>query len=244
MVITRRLMLVGVVVCACAHKPAAETVPPPQTPPPVRQQRVAVETVTVRDPDAERRAGRLEIKLLERDAQLADLQSRLDDTRQEVVRAMAKLQTLASRAEAASGMAEAEVSLRTLSTGGQQSAPEAAQVTRLLQESSAEFEKQNYAGALYLANQAKTLASAARGRLAATDRGAPVAGETPFALPVGLKTSSRGNVREGPGTSFKVAFAAEAGLGLTGYSYVDEWIRVVDDNGRSGWIIRSLVVRQ
>jgi hypothetical protein len=240
MPISLRLVSVGLVICACSHKPA-ETVAPPQAAPPQQQRRA--QTVTVRDPDTEKRASRLEIRLLERDAQLADLQSRLDDARQEVVRAMAKLQTLASRAEAASGMAEAEVALRTLSTGGQQSPPEAAQVSRLLQQSSAEFEKENYGGALYLANQAKTLANAARGRLAATDRGAPVAGETPFALPVGLKTISRGNVREGPGTSFKVVFAADGGLGLTGYSYVDEWIRVVDDNGRSGWIIRSLVAR-
>jgi hypothetical protein len=240
MTISFRIVSVGLVVCACAHKPAAETVPPKT--PPVRQ-RAAVETVTVRDPETERRAGRLEIRLLERDAQLADLQSRLDDARQEVVRAMAKLQTLASRAEAASGIAEAEVALRTLGEGGQQSAPETAQVSRLLAQSSAEFEKENYGGALYLANQAKTLASTARGRIAGADRGAPVSGETPFAVPVGLKTVNRGNVREGPGTSFKVTFAAEAGLALTGYSYVDEWIRVVDETGRSGWIFRNLVAR-
>ena len=40
------------------------------------------------------------------------------------------------------------------------SAPEAVQARRLLQESSAEFGKENYGGALYLANQAKALAAA------------------------------------------------------------------------------------
>src|SRR5262249_45341110 len=157
---------------------------------------------------------------------------RLEDARQEVVRAMAKLQTIASRAEAASGMAEAEVAVRSLKEG-QPAAPEIGQVSQLLDQSSNEFNKQNYGGALYLANQAKTLATAGRGRLSGDNRGAPRTGETAFVIPVGLKATSRGNVREGPGTTFKVAFAAESGLTLIGYSYVDEWIRVTDDNGRT-----------
>jgi hypothetical protein len=205
--------------------------------------RAAVETVTVRDPDIERRIARLELRMMERDQQLADLQSRLEDARQEVVRAMAKLQTIASRAEAASGMAEAEVAVRSLKEG-QPSAPEVSQVTRLLEQSSNEFNKQNYGGALYLANQAKTLATAGRGRLSGDNRGVPRPGETAFAVPVDLKATSRGNVREGPGTTFKVSFAAESGLSLTGYSYVEEWIRVTDESGRTGWIFRNLVGRR
>ncbi|MND08722.1 hypothetical protein D3C83_315470 [compost metagenome] len=48
-------------------------------------------------------------------------------------------------------------------------------------------------------------------------------------------------MREGPGTTFRVVFAGESGQTLTGYSYVDEWIRVTDESGRSGWIFRNLV---
>jgi hypothetical protein len=202
-----------------------------------------VETVTVRDPDVDRRIARLELRLLERDAQLADLESRLEDARQEVVRAMAKLQTVASRAEAASGMAEAEVALQALRSAPQ-SAAEVSKVSQLLEQSSTEFNDQNYGGALYLANQAKILAGAGRSRLSSDDRGAPRPGETPFALPIALKTVSRGNVREGPGTNFRIAYAAETGLALTGYSHVDEWIRVTDESGRSGWIFRNLVARR
>ena len=194
--------------------------------------------------DLERRIARLELSLMEKEAQVDELQSRLDDTRQEVVRAMAKLQTLASRAEAASGIAEAEVALQTLKAApGQPATPEAAQATRLLKESSAEFDKQNYGGALYLANQAKTLAGAARGRLSAGERGAQRPGETAFALPIRLVAAGRGNVRAGPGTGSRIEFAVETGDALIGYSYVDEWIRIGDDNGRGGWIFRSLVAR-
>src|SRR5690348_789479 len=108
----RYSILLSALVAGCAGHPAAEgqakKVKPGKT------TKVAVETVTVRDPDTERRLSRLELRLMERDAQIADLQTRLDDARQEVVRAMAKLQTIASRAEAASGIAEAEVAVRAL----------------------------------------------------------------------------------------------------------------------------------
>ncbi|MBI4501898.1 MAG: hypothetical protein HY700_12160 [Gemmatimonadetes bacterium] len=240
------LVLILLVSACSPGKPVTEPAPAPLPLPPTPVAGPAVvETVTVRDPDVDRRIGRLELRLLERDAQLEDLQLRLADARQEVVRAMAKLQTLATRAEAASGMAEAEVALQTLKSGaGQQSTPEAEQAGGLLEQSSAEFNKQNYGGALYLANQAKTLATAGRGRLSPDERGASRPGETAFAVPVKLKSIGRGNVREGPGTTFKVAFAAEPGLLLTGYSYVDEWIRVTDDSGRDGWIFRNLVSKR
>ncbi len=195
--------------------------------------------------DLDRRIARLELSLLEKEAQVEELQIRLEETRQEVVRAMAKLQTLASRAEAASAIAEAEVSLQPLKAApGHPAMPEANQATRLLRESSSEFDKENYGGALYLANQAKTLASAARGRLSADERGAQRPGETAFALPVRLKAAGRGNVRAAPGTAARIEFAVEPGDTLIGYSYVDEWIRIGADDGRSGWIFRALVARQ
>src|SRR2546422_7140588 len=103
----------------------------------------------VRDTALEQRAARLELKVLEQEAQVDELQSRLDDARREVVRAMAKLQSLATRAEAASGMAEGEIALEALrsangSGGGSSAAsPELAQGTQLLQLATAEFDKQN-----------------------------------------------------------------------------------------------------
>jgi uncharacterized coiled-coil protein SlyX len=195
--------------------------------------------------DLEKRIARLELNLMDREAQVDELQIRLEETRQEVVRAMAKLQTLASRAEAASAIAEAEVALQPIKAApGQSAPPEATQASRLLRESSAEFDKENYGGALYLANQAKTLAGAAQGRLSAGERGPQRPGETAFALPIPLKASGRGNVRAGPGTGARIEFAVQAGDDLIGYSYVDEWIRIGAEDGRSGWIFRSLVARR
>ncbi|MGZ8397657.1 MAG: SH3 domain-containing protein [Gemmatimonadales bacterium] len=231
------LLLSGtLLLTACAAKQAETKVPARPAPRPARPGASPAEL--------ERRIARLELSLMEKEAQVEDLQTRLDNTRQEVVRAMAKLQTLATRAEAASGIAEAEVALQTLRTApGQQATPEGTQAARLLNESSAEFDKANYGGALYLANQAKTLAGAARDRLSAGERGAQRSGETAFALPIRLVAAGRGNVRAGPGTGSRIQFGVEPGDALIGYSYVDEWIRIGDDSGRGGWIFRSLVAR-
>jgi TolA-binding protein len=194
--------------------------------------------VTVRDPALERRIAELELRLLEREAQVEELQARLEDTRGEVVRTMGKVQTVASRAEAASGMAEAEVALQSLKATAGQHAPEVAQATALVRQSSAEFNKQNYGGALYLAGQAKALAGGARGRMGSGTSSASRTGETSFAVPLRLKATGRGNVRQGPGTTFSVVFSLEAGALLTGHSYVGDRVRVTDDSGPSGWIFR------
>jgi uncharacterized coiled-coil protein SlyX len=231
------ILAVVLTVQACAQ---AKPDPAPKPAPPKR-----AAATTVSGTEVDRRIARLELRLMEKEAQVEDLQSRLDATRQEVVRAMAKLQSLATRAEAASGIAEAELALQSLRTApGQPTAPEAAQARRLLQESSAEFGKENYGGALYLANQAKTLAAAGRGRLTGGERVTERPGETPFGLPIALKAVSGGNVREGPGLGSKVVFAVQPGDSLTGYSYIDEWIRINDEAGRGGWIFRSLVARR
>jgi hypothetical protein len=207
-----------------------------------RQARAAEATRAEQD----RRLARLELAVLEKNAQVEELQARLDEAREEVVRAMAKLQTLASRAEAASGMAEAEVALQPIRAGrtSQQNAPEAAQASRLLREASAEFNQENYGGALYLANQAKSLAAAGTGRLYARERSADRPGEKPFAVPIPLKAVSSGNVRGAPGTSAAIAFEVKGGDHLTGYSYVEDWIRISDEMGRGGWIFRKLIGRR
>jgi Bacterial SH3 domain len=218
--------------------------PPALAPVPEPAAQVAVDTVKVRDPEQDQQVARLQMQVYEKEAQLEELQARLDDARRDVVRAMAKLQTLASRAEAASGMAEAELAVQALgaASGGQGSA-EVAQGARLLEQSTTEFNKQNFGGALYLANEAKNAARQGKSRLATIDR-TTRPGEVPLAVPVRLQAQGRCNVREGPGTRFAVQFTLESGAVLTGYAYADDWVRVRDETGRTGWVFQSLVNRR
>jgi hypothetical protein len=233
------LLSVSPAVSGCAGK-QVETAPPPTT----AARRQARATAAARA-EQDRKLARLELTLLEKNAQVEELQARLDQAREEVVRAMAKLQTLASRAEAASGMAEAEVALQPLrGRSTQQMAPEAGQANRLLREASSEFNQENYGGALYLANQAKALAAAGTGRLSSREHSADRPGEMSFAVPIPLKAVGSGNVREAPGTSAPIAFAVEGGDSLTGYSYLEDWVRISDEMGRGGWIYRKLISRR
>ncbi|HEV2670914.1 MAG TPA: SH3 domain-containing protein [Gemmatimonadales bacterium] len=235
------LILAALLGAACRN-------PHPGIAPPVHTTRDS--SRVVRDTALESRAARLELRVLEQDAQVEELQTRLDDARREVVRAMAKLQSLATRAEAASGMAEAEIALQALriptaSGGGSAAAPpELTQGTQLLQLATVEFDRQNYGGALYLANEAKNAAAAGQGRLVSDDRVKPRAGEVPFALPLHLQTTGRANVREGPGSNFRVSYTLDAGVELTAYSYVDQWVRVNDQTNRPGWIHQNLIGRR
>ena len=230
---------VSLLLGACAHRaPAPGSPPAPDARAPAPTAR---ETVTVRDAALDRRVGILELRLLAKDAQIEALTRQLDDARQEVVRAMAKLRTLATRAEAASGMAEAEIAVQTLRGNAQHAMPELDQAEHLLQMSSAEFNDENYGGALYLANQAKGAARVGEDRLAGAQQLAARPGEVPFAVPIPLKVTTPTNVREGPGTSFPVLFTLAAGALVVGHSYADDWVRIADDGGRVGWVAGNLV---
>jgi uncharacterized protein YgiM (DUF1202 family) len=199
------------------------------------------ETVTVRDPDLEREAARLRMSLLERSAQLAQTGQRLDEATVELVRAMARLRSLATRAEAASAIAEAEVTVQQLRGGaGGQLPPEARQAESALRSASAAFDAENYGGAVYLATQAKRVATAGRGRLA-KGGAAPSAGERAFAVPVPMTTTQRANLRTAPSASAALVATVPAGTALTAYAWVQDWIRVTMVDGRGAWVHQALV---
>ena len=224
--------------------------PPPETAPPpvvlhdtVYVDRVVteVDTVTITDPELRTRLSQMEADLLASEARMQVLQEQVAEARREVVRTMARSQTVASRAEAASGIAEAELAVRTLRSTARGVPLEAAQLDQMLEESNSEFKKANYAGALYLASQARTIAAEATDRSRRAQAADMRPGETPFVAPLRLRTTTRANVREGPSTRFRVLLTLEPDTPVVGTSYVEGWVRIMDADGRSGWIARSLV---
>jgi len=214
--------------------------PAREEPPPSTQAAVEPQTQIVRDPELERQVRQLEIQLMERDALIESLNARLEQALQEVVGTMRKLRSLATRAEAASAMAEADVALQSIGNAGRDS-PELKQAFRLMQQSSGEFKRNNFGGALYLANRARAVARQP-GLGGGVGKLRP--GEVAFAGPVKLRASARANVRLGPSMNFPVSFSADSGSALSGLSYLGEWIRVTNDAGKEGWIFVSLVDRR
>jgi hypothetical protein len=230
-------------VTACASTPPPETAPPPVTVvhDTVYVEQVITRTDTVADPETRARLSQMEAELLAAEARIQILEEQVAEAQREVVRTMARSQTVASRAEAASGIAEAELAIRTLRAAARGNAPEATKADGLLEQSNEEFQKDNFAGALYLASQARTVAAqgADRVRRAQADDLRP--GETPFAVPLRMRTTTRSNVRDGPSTRFRILVTLDADTPVVGTSYVEGWVRITDDQGRSGWIARSLV---
>ncbi len=238
----------GVSLAACAAgAPPATPAPAPDSvvvvapaiaPVEVRTEKVRAEP----DPALERRIATFQLQLLERAAQVDDLQRRLDAARQDVVRAMARLQTLASRAEAASAMAEAEVALEPVTRAVRdEEMPEVAQARHLLVLSTTEFTNENYGGALYLASLARNVARAGEVRLTSGEQRDRQPGEAVFALPLALETAQRSNVRTGPGLAFGVLVTLDPRTPVVGHSYVAQWVRITFDQGRDGWIFHSLI---
>ena len=231
----------GVSLAACAGGTPPAT--PPATPAP--EIVVVVDTVEVPaepDPELEQRVATLQLQLFEGAAQVADLQRELEAARQEVVRTMARSQTLASRAEAASAMAEAEIGVQAVSeAAGDEEVAEAVQARQLLALSTTEFADENYGGAHYLASQARRVARAGEYRLTSGEQGDRQPSERLFALPVPLETVRRSNVRTGPGLGFRVLVTLDPMTPVVGHSYTEQWVRITDDEGRDGWIFHDLV---
>jgi hypothetical protein len=239
------LVVAGALACAgagaCAPTPPPDTAPEPEIV-------VLVDTVFVEasgDRELTQRAARLQTQLMDRDAQIAALEGRLALATEEAVRTMAKLRTLATRAEAASALAEVEIAIEALrSESGGSNSPTVTRAAELLAQSTAEFEAENYGGSVYLSTDAKMLARAAR---AGTTEGLTndlLPNEEPFRLPIEMETVTRSNVRKGPSLRHGVLFTLDPNTTLVGYSYTDQWVRISSPDGRTGWIFYDLVRRR
>lgn len=138
--------------------PVASPVPADHPPAPKRKKAPAPPKRLVMTPEMDERLAKPLLSLLEREAQIQNLEKKLDDAIQETVRSKAKLASQESRAEAASNLAEAEVGLKTLkdSIKGLDKRPDYAYLAQLMKTSTEELKKENYGGSLYLTNQIKT----------------------------------------------------------------------------------------
>ncbi len=145
-------------VAVAAPEPVPEPPPEPPKPEPKRKKAPAPPKRFVMTPEMDERLAKPLLLLLEREAQIQQLDKKLDEAIQETVRSKAKLVSQESRAEAATNLAEVEVALKTLkgSIKGMEKQPEYLRMAQLMQTSTEELRKENYGGSLYLTNQIKT----------------------------------------------------------------------------------------
>ncbi len=189
----------------------------------------------------------LQMKLLERNAELMRLNEERNDAVQEVVRTKSKLRGIESRAEAASSLAEVEIAMKQVKSvaarAQQDPGPAIRKAEQLLAMGATEFEKNNYGGTIYLATQAKSLIGTRREQIGGV-KPSLQPDEVPFAFPIDLRTLTRSNVRGGPGLSFGILRTLPTKAPLIGLSYKDDWVRVRLDDGRDGWVHYTLLDNQ
>jgi hypothetical protein len=187
--------------------------------------------------------ARLQTLLAEKDAQVQRLRRKLDDTIQEAVRTKSKLRSQENKADAVSGFAEAETAMKML----KESMPDAdkrseiTQANALMKMGMDELKRENYNGTLYVTNQVKAILKDIQDNTQGRDKVAPVDGEVLFALPLSLKITTSGKVRERPAADSAVAWSVERGTSPIALSYKGPWIRVKGEGDRLGWMFYNLV---
>jgi inhibitor of growth (ING)-like protein len=187
--------------------------------------------------------ARLQTLLSEKDAQVQKLRRKLDDTIQEAVRTKSKLRSQENKADAVSSLAEAETAMKTL----KESMPDAdkrseiTQANVLMKMGMDELKKENYSGTLYVTNQVKTILKDIQDNTQGRDKISPVDGEVLFALPLSLRLTASGKVRERPAADSAVAWSVERGTSPIALSYKGPWIRVKGEGDRLGWMFYNVV---
>jgi inhibitor of growth (ING)-like protein len=187
--------------------------------------------------------ARLQTLLSEKDAQVQKLRRKLDDTIQEAVRTKSKLRSQENKADAVSGLAEAETAMKTL----KESMPDAdkrselTQANALMKMGMDELKRENYNGTLYVTNQVKVILKDIQNNTQGHDKIAPVDGEVLFALPLSLKITTSGKVRERPAADSAVVWSVERGTSPIALSYKGPWIRVKGEGDRLGWVFYNVV---
>jgi hypothetical protein len=191
----------------------------------------------------ETRSARLQLLLLEKEAQIKELRHRVDDAILEVVRAKAKLRSLESKAEAASTMAEAEIELKSLkgADAGPERHPAFHQADELLRMATVEFKKENFGGALYLSTQAKGQIKEGEELQKSRDKNVLVGGEVLFTLPIPLRVVEPVKLRGTPAQDAKVLAGLEKSALVLGVSHKADWIRIKAEDGQTGWIFFNQV---
>lgn len=194
----------------------------------------------------------LNMKVLEYEAAIFDLQDRFSILQQrldaaiiEVVRTKARLRSFESKAEAASTIAEAEIAVNALKKGLASSdagvKEEVGTAEYLLKMSVREFNGRNYGGALYLANQSKGQVRTFELRRRGGAEKARVQDEKRFAMPLHLKVLANSNLRNGPGLENDVVGKLDKDALVTGLAYSGRWVRVKTAQGVTGWLFHPLV---
>jgi uncharacterized protein YgiM (DUF1202 family) len=193
---------------------------------------------------------RLQKLLGEKDAFIRNQQVRqqdqaktLQETSSQAAHAQIKLRRLATRPAAASTIAEAEIAMESLKSSPVSDAERLLQTQgqRLLAAAAASYAEDNYAAAMDYAAQAREFIDmVSNGRMRKASDQLFVSLQTP----IPLRAAVNSNLRQKPGLKAAVLGILKKDSPMTAEGYQGDWLQVQTADGRSGWVLNTLVEAQ
>ncbi|MEO8508893.1 MAG: SH3 domain-containing protein [Betaproteobacteria bacterium] len=233
--------IVGLLVVALAGCATAPPEPPPPPPAPLIVEVPAPERACPTCDDQNREIARLRQELAARDADLRDLRNTnreqaksLQDSTREVTRAREKTRRLATQADAASYIAEVEVTLAALRAAptSPATAPLIAMASGFHAATAAPFAQRDYALAMERAAQAEALLAV----VATAQSGNSPRGETALQVTIPLRVTIGSNLRRQPHRRAPILSIVDEDSRVFANAWQDGWLRVTVADGRAGWI--------
>ena len=162
----------------------------------------------------------------------------LEVTTSKAARAEVKLRRFASEAEVASRLAEVEVAMEGLLSGGREVSPQL-MPQPLLDAASAAFNRGELSVAADLAAQAEQLI----GMLINIDStpDPQSATEVPFKIAIALRTKVDARLRRQPHLDAAILGVLQQGTPVVARAYNGRWLRVETEDGSPGWILGKLL---
>jgi vacuolar-type H+-ATPase subunit I/STV1 len=192
---------------------------------------------------------RLQKLLAEKEAQIRAQQARqqdqaktLQETSSQAAHAQVKLRRLATRPAAASTIAEVEIALENLKSTPLSSTEQALgiQAKRLLDAAATSYSEDNYGAAMDQAAQAGEFIDMVKNnrlRKASDPHQVTVS----LQIPIPMRAVANANLRHKPGVGGMVASVLQKDSLITSEAYRGDWLLVQTVDGRSGWVLNTLV---
>ena len=216
----------------------------------LEQERATTQDLLQRIVELRAERGELQLALEEQELALASLEERyaaldieLTSAVEEVLRSMARVRTVKSRALAVSRIAEVRVQLGSVPRADDQEV--AARLDRareFLVRADAVLEDGNYGGASFLAERANNLIRQARMVSEIRTTSSSDSGEViPVVPPRSMEVLENSNLREGPGIERRRVGSVPKGTNVIALARTEDWFQVETPSGVKAWISADLV---
>jgi uncharacterized protein YgiM (DUF1202 family) len=250
------LVLLGLNVAACSTLPKSPLPEIQATPPvacaPEQHEIERLQKLLAEQGVQQQEIERLQKLLAEKEAQIRTQQVRQQDqaktlqkTSSQAAHAQVKLRRLATRPAAASTIAEAEMVMDNLESSPITAAEQIlqTQAQRMLNAATASYAEDNYGAAMDHAAQASEfidMIKSNRSRKASDPRHVSVS----LQVPIPLRVTANSNLRQQPSLSATVLGVIKKDSAITAEAYRGDWLQVQTADGRSGWVLNTLVEAQ